>query len=110
VLKYRFATLLVMIATLVASVWLYITVPKGFFPVEDTGFINITTEGPSDVSYSAMLERTRQVGDAMLEDPAVAYIRITVGSIYGTSNLSQGRIEIVLKPRDQREPLGVVMQ
>src|SRR5215475_14371740 len=110
VLKYRFATLLVMIATLVGSIWLYITVPKGFFPTEDTGFINITTEGPSDVSYSSMLERTRQVGEAMREDPAVAYIRITVGSIYGTSNLSQGRIEVALKPRDQREPLDVVMQ
>jgi HAE1 family hydrophobic/amphiphilic exporter-1 len=110
VLKYRFATLLVMIATLAGSAWLYITVPKGFFPVEDTGFINVTTEGPSDVSYSSMLERTAQVGHAMLEDPAVAYIRITVGSVYGTSNLSQGRIEIALKPRDQREPLGVVLQ
>jgi HAE1 family hydrophobic/amphiphilic exporter-1 len=110
VLKYRFATLLVMIATLAGSAWLYITVPKGFFPVEDTGFINVTTEGPSDVSYGSMLERTAQVGHAMLEDPAVAYIRITVGSVYGTSNLSQGRIEIALKPRDQREPLGVVLQ
>src|ERR1700686_582328 len=86
VLKYRFATLLVMIATLAGSAWLYITVPKGFFPVEDTGFINVTTEGPSDVSYSSMLERTAQVGHAMLEDPAVAYIRITVGSVYGRSN------------------------
>ena len=110
VLKYRFTTLLVMIATLVGSVWLYITVPKGFFPTEDTGFINITTEGPSNVSYSSMLERTRQVGEAMREDPAVAYIRITVGSIYGTTNLSQGRIEVALKPRDQREPLDVVIQ
>ncbi len=110
VLKYRFSTFLVMIATLVGSVWLYIIVPKGFFPIEDTGFINVTTEGPSNVSYSAMLARTRQVGDAIREDPAVAYIRITVGSTYGTSNLSQGRIEVALKPRDQREPLGVVMQ
>src|SRR5262249_1407612 len=71
VLKHRFATLMVMFATLFGSVWLYITVPKGFFPTEDTGFINITTEGPSNVSSSSMLARTKQVGDAVREDPAV---------------------------------------
>src|SRR5208283_1819254 len=54
VLKYRFATILVMLGTLIGTVWLYIAIPKGFFPIEDTGFVNVITEGPSDISFSAM--------------------------------------------------------
>jgi len=103
VLKYRFATLLVMIGTLVGTVWLYIVIPKGFFPIEDTGFINVVTEGPSDISFSAMTARTRQVADILLKDPAVDYLNITtgVGGANATSNF--GRALVVLKPRDQRE-------
>src|SRR6202166_1071083 len=71
VLKYRFATLLVMIGTLVGAVWLYIVIPKGFFPIEDTGFLNVVAEGSSDISFSAMTARTRQVADILLKDPAV---------------------------------------
>ena len=77
VLKYRFATLLVMIGTLVGTAWLYIIIPKGFFPTEDTGFINVVTEGPSNISFNAMTARTRQVADILLKDPAVDYLNIT---------------------------------
>ena len=110
VLKYRFATVLVMIGTLVGTVWLYIVIPKGFFPIEDTGFINAVTEGPSDISVSAMTARTRQVADIMLRDPAVDYLNITtgVGGANATSNF--GRALVVLKPRDQREDIGTVIQ
>ena len=110
VLKYRFATILVMIGTLVGTVWLYIVIPKGFFPIEDTGFINVVTEGPSDTSFSAMTARTRQVADILLKDPAVDYLNITtgVGGANATGNF--GRALVVLKPRDQREDAGTVVR
>ena len=109
VLKYRFATLLVMIGTLVGAVWLYIVIPKGFFPIEDTGFLNVVAEGSSDISVSAMTARTRQVADILLKDPAVDYLNITTGGgANATSNF--GRALVVLKPRDQREDIGTVVQ
>ena len=110
VLKYRFATLLVMIGTLIGTVWLYIVIPKGFFPIEDTGFLNVVAEGPSDISFSAMTARTRQVADVMLKDPAVDYLNITtgVGGANATSNF--GRALVVLKPRGLREDIGTVVQ
>jgi HAE1 family hydrophobic/amphiphilic exporter-1 len=109
VLKYRFVTLLIMIGTLVGTVWLYIVIPKGFFPIEDTGFINVVAEGPSDISFSAMTERTRQVMDILLKDPAVDYLNITTGGgANATSNF--GRALVVLKPRDQREGVETVVR
>src|SRR6202795_3317684 len=110
VLKYRFATLLVMIGTLVGSVWLYIVIPKGFFPIEDTGFINVVTEGPSDISFSAITARTRQVADILLKDPAVDYLNITTGTGGANATSNFGRALVVLKPRDQREAVGTVVQ
>ena len=110
VLKYRFATLVVMLGTLIGTVWLYIVIPKGFFPIEDTGFINVVTEGPSDISFSAMTARTRQVADILLKDPAVDYLNITtgVGGANATGNF--GRALVALKPRDQREDVGTVVK
>src|SRR5262249_20866033 len=111
VLKYRFATLLVMAGTLVGAVWLYIVIPKGFFPIEDTGFLNVVTEGPSDISFTAMTARTRQIADIMLRDPAVDYLNITTG-VGGEANATSnfGRALVVLKPRNQREDIGTVVQ
>jgi HAE1 family hydrophobic/amphiphilic exporter-1 len=108
-LKYRFVMLLATVATLAGTVWLYIAIPKGFFPAEDTGFINVITEGPSDISFNAMTERTRQVGDILLKDPAVDYVNVStgVGGANPTSNF--GRVTVALKPRNQRENLGVVV-
>jgi HAE1 family hydrophobic/amphiphilic exporter-1 len=109
-LKYRFATILVMIGTLVGTVWLYIVIPKGFFPIEDTGFLNVVTEGPPDISFSAMTARTRQVADILLKDPAVDYLNITtgVGGANATGNF--GRALVALKPRNQREDVGTVVR
>ena len=110
VLKYRFATLLVMIGTLVGTVWLYIVIPKGFFPTEDTGFINVVTEGPSNISFNAMTARTRQVADILLKDPAVDYLNITTGTGGANSTSNFGRALVVLKPRGQREDIGTVVK
>jgi HAE1 family hydrophobic/amphiphilic exporter-1 len=111
VLKYRFATLLVMIGTLIGTVWLYIGIPKDFFPIEDTGFLNVVAEGPSDTSFTAMTARTREIADIMLKDPAVDYLNITTGVGGGANATSNfGRALVVLKPRNQREDIGRVVQ
>ncbi len=69
VLKYRFVVVLAMLGTLVGTVWLYIVIPKGFFPTEDTGFISATVEGPSDISFTAMYVRQQEVAELLRKDP-----------------------------------------
>src|SRR3954469_3771448 len=74
VLKYKFITLMVTLCTMAGTVYLYIAIPKGFFPVEDTGFISVTVEGPADISFRAMRERQNAIADMIRNDPAVAYV------------------------------------
>jgi HAE1 family hydrophobic/amphiphilic exporter-1 len=102
VLKYRFSMVFVMLATLAGTVWLYIVIPKGFFPVEDTGFINAITEGPSDISFKAMYDRQLQVGNILREDPAVDYLNSTVGAGGPNPTNNYGRFFVALKPRSER--------
>src|SRR5690349_7975875 len=80
VLKYKFIVLIVTVLTMAGTVYLYIAIPKGFFPIEDTGFIAATVEGPSDISFKAMFERQRQVADIVQHDSAVDYVNSTVGT------------------------------
>jgi len=101
-LKYKSLVIMAMIATLVGTVWLYIAIPKGFFPVEDTGFINATTEGPSDISFKAMLERQLQIAAILRQDPAVEYINVTVGAGGPNPTNNYGRFFVALKPRHER--------
>ena len=101
-LKHRSVVMLMMIGTLAGTVWLYIIIPKGFFPVEDTGFIQATTEGPSDIAFAAMLERTRQVAEVVRKDPAVDYVNATVGSGGPNPTNNYGRLFVALKPRHER--------
>jgi HAE1 family hydrophobic/amphiphilic exporter-1 len=101
-LKYRPIVLLVMIGTLVGTIYLYVTIPKGFFPVEDTGFINATIEGPSDISFVAMVERTRQVAELVRKDPAVQYYNAFIGGGGANATNNYGRLIIALKPRAER--------
>jgi hydrophobic/amphiphilic exporter-1 (mainly G- bacteria), HAE1 family len=101
-LKYRPIVMLGMIATLVGTVYLYVVIPKGFFPVEDTGFLNATVEGPSDIAFGAMLERTRQIAALVRKDPAVDYVNLTVGSGGPNATNNYGRLFVALKPRAER--------
>jgi hydrophobic/amphiphilic exporter-1 (mainly G- bacteria), HAE1 family len=102
VLRYKFITLLVTFATLGLSIYLYIIIPKGFFPTEDTGFISASTEGSSDVSFAQMAVLQRQVAELIRKDPAVDYVNSTVGA--GGPNPTQniGRMFIALKPKKER--------
>ena len=110
VLRYRFIMLLVTFGTLGGTVWLYIGIPKGFFPTEDTGFIATTTEGASDISFPAMVERQRQVADIIRKDPAVDYVNSTVGVGGPNPTTNYGRVFIALKPRKERDNATAVIQ
>ena len=103
VLRFRTTTLIVTVATFVATILLYIYVPKGFFPVQDTGVILGISEGPQNISFTAMAERQQRLADAILRDPAVESLSSFIG-IDGTNfTLNSGRIQINLKPLSERK-------
>jgi len=103
VLRYRFITLLVTIGTLVGTLLLFVVVPKGFFPVQDTGVILGISEAPQTVSFTSMAERQQQLVDILLQDPAVDNISSFIGVDGTNTTLNSGRIQINLKPLDQRK-------
>ena len=102
VLNHQPLTLLVAILTLVATIILYIVVPKGFFPVQDTGAITGTSVAAQAISYSAMAERQEALASVILKDPDVQSLSSFIG-VDGTNvTLNSGRFLINLKPRDER--------
>jgi len=103
VLRHRFATLMVTISTFVATVLLFIVVPKGFFPVQDTGVILGISEAPQTVSFTSMAERQQRLVDILLKDPAVDNISSFIGVDGTNTTLNSGRIQINLKPLDVRK-------
>uniref|UniRef100_UPI0025D7DE74 efflux RND transporter permease subunit n=1 Tax=Paraburkholderia sp. TaxID=1926495 RepID=UPI0025D7DE74 len=103
VLRFRTITLLVTAATLVGTILLYIYVPKGFFPVQDTGVILGVSEAPQSISFQAMGERQRALADAILEDPAVESLSSFIGIDGTDTTLNSGRIQINLKPLKERK-------
>jgi len=110
VLDHQKATLLVALATLVLTVLLYIIVPKGFFPVQDTGMIQGISEAPQSISFPAMAERQQSLARVILQDPAVESLSSFIG-VDGTNvTLNSGRIMINLKLKDKRDAdaMGVI--
>src|SRR5712672_516248 len=103
VLRFRTITLLVTVATLVGTILLYIYVPKGFFPVQDTGVILGVSEGAQDVSFAAMAKRQRALADVILKDPGVESLSSFIGVDGINTTLNSGRIQINLKPLEQRK-------
>ncbi|MFO1312851.1 MAG: MdtB/MuxB family multidrug efflux RND transporter permease subunit [Burkholderiales bacterium] len=103
VLDRQFATLVVAILTLVVTVVLYVAIPKGFFPVQDTGAIQGISEAPQTVSFAAMAERQQALAEAVLQDPAVASLSSFIGVDGGNATLNSGRMLINLKPRAERD-------
>jgi HAE1 family hydrophobic/amphiphilic exporter-1 len=99
-LKFRFATLMIFFAFLALSIVLFVVIPKGFFPQQDTGQINGVSQAAQDASFAQMAQRQAALGAIVLKDPAVAHVAMSIG---GTGNaLNAGRMFITLKPRDQR--------
>jgi HAE1 family hydrophobic/amphiphilic exporter-1 len=102
VLQRKFIMLFVTIATMIGTIWLYIVIPKGFFPIEDTGFIAASVEGPADISFKAMAERQREIAEIVRSDPAVTYVNSTVGVGGPNPTNNNGRMFIALKPKHER--------
>ncbi len=103
VLRHEYSTLLVAAATLVLTIFLYVVVPKGFFPVQDTGAIQGISEGPQDVSFAAMAQRQQELGFVILKDPAVESLSSFIGVDGINTTLNSGRMMINLKPLEERK-------
>ena len=109
VLDNRGLTWIVFMATLVITVLLYFAVPKGFFPEQDTGTIQATTEADQSISFSAMAERQQALVAKLLQDPAVKSISSFIGVDGTNTTLNNGRLLIDLKPHGQREGVADVV-
>jgi HAE1 family hydrophobic/amphiphilic exporter-1 len=109
VLRHQFTTLMVMFATIALTGYLYVVIPKGFFPQQDTGLIIAQSEAAQDISYQAMQERQQALQDALVRDPAVATIGAAVGAGGGVYTVNDGRVFISLKPANERDPIDKVM-
>jgi multidrug efflux pump len=102
VLRHQRFTLLVAAATLVATVLLYVFVPKGLLPQQDTGLIVGVTDAAQSISYRAMVERQREIAELVRRDPDVKSVASFVGAGTVNATVNSGRLYINLKPRDQR--------
>ncbi len=103
VLKHQTETLLVTVGTLVLTLFLFWYVPKGFFPVQDTGVIQGISEAPQTTSFQAMASRQRQLADVILKDPDVQSLSSFIGVDGQNVTPNSGRFLINLKPRDERD-------
>jgi len=109
VLRHQFITLMVMFGTVALTGYLYVTIPKGFFPQQDTGLIIGQSEAAQDISFQAMTERQQAMLDAIVRDPAVASVAAATGAGGGVYTINDGRVFIQLKPKEQRGPIDKVM-
>jgi len=103
VLRYQTITLLVAVATLVLTVILYIVIPKGFFPVQDTGVIQGISQAPQSISFSAMAAKQQELASIILKDPAVQSLSSFIGADGTNTTLNSGRMAINLKPIADRD-------
>ncbi len=102
VLEYQAATLLVAVGTLVLTILLYIIIPKGFFPVQDTGVIQAISQAPQSISFSAMAKKQQEVAKIVLQDSAVQSLSSFIGADGTNTTLNSGRMSIDLKPLSDR--------
>jgi multidrug efflux pump len=103
VLRYQTITLLVAVATLLLTVYLYIIIPKGFFPVQDTGVIQGITQASQTIGSKSMAEKQKEVAKVILEDPAVESLSSFIGADGTNTTTNSGRMSINLKPLEQRD-------
>jgi len=103
VLRYRRTTLATLILTIVATGYLYVTIQKGFFPQQDTGFIFGLSEGAQDVSIRGMIDRQQALAEIVAKDPDIATFAFAVGPTGNALTTNNGRFWISLKPRNERK-------
>jgi multidrug efflux pump len=102
VLQYQTITLFVALGTLLLTIFLYILIPKGFFPVQDTGVIQGISQAPETISFSAMEEKQQELAKVILADPAVESLSSFIGADGTNTTLNSGRMSINLKPLEDR--------
>jgi multidrug efflux pump len=102
VLRYQTVTLLIALVTLVLTAILYITIPKGFFPTQDTGIIQGISQASATTSFASMTQMQQELSKVLLADPAVESISSFIGADGTNTTLNSGRVQINLKPLDQR--------
>jgi multidrug efflux pump len=103
VLRHQGLTLVIAVATLGLTIWLYVIIPKGFFPVQDTGLIQGVTQAAQSTSYTAMAKRQNAVAEKILTDPDVVNLSSFVGVDGSNTTVNSGRFLISLKPHDERK-------
>ena len=103
VLRYQTITLLVAVATLLLTVYLYIIIPKGFFPVQDTGVIQGISQASQTIGSKAMALKQKELAKVVLADPAVESLSSFIGADGTNTTINSGRMSINLKPLDQRD-------
>jgi len=103
VLRFQTATMLVALATLVLTIALYIMIPKGFFPTQDTGVIQGISQAPPSTSFAAMQQKQQQLARVVLDDPAVESLSSFIGADGTNTTLNSGRMSINLKPIEERK-------
>jgi hydrophobic/amphiphilic exporter-1 (mainly G- bacteria), HAE1 family len=109
-LRHRNLMLLITAGTMVATLWAFATVKKGFLPTEDTSIIIVRTEAQSDIAFPAMLERQRQVAAAVLADPDVLYVNSNVARTSFNPTINRGSMFVQLKPRAEREGRATITE
>ena len=109
VLRHQVLTLMVMLTTVLLAGLLYWSIPKGFFPIQDNGVIQVVTEAPDQISFQAMSERQQALAEVILKDPAVASLSSFIGVDANNPKLSNGRILVNLKAHTERAPAVEVM-
>ena len=103
VLEFQGLTLLIALATLLLTIYLYIIIPKGFFPVQDTGVIQGISQAPQSIGSAGMAEKQQELAKIILTDPAVESLSSFIGADGTNTTINSGRISINLKPLDQRK-------
>jgi multidrug efflux pump len=103
VLRYQTLTLLIAVATLLLTIFLYIIIPKGFFPVQDTGVIQGITQASQTIGSKSMSQRQQEVAKIILQDPAVESLSSFIGADGTNTTTNSGRMSINLKPLEQRD-------
>jgi multidrug efflux pump len=102
VLRHQPATLLVALGTLALTIYLYVIVPKGFFPVQDTGAILGISQAPETISFTAMAKKQQELAQIIKQDPAVENLTSFIGADGVNTTMNSGRIQITLKPLEER--------
>lgn len=103
-LRHRVTMMLITLGTVAGTAWLFTTLPKGFIPTEDTGQIQVMTEGALDASFDTMVRHQQAVAEILAQNPYVAAFSSSVGSSGSSSTTNSGRMFVSLKPRSERPP------